>query len=244
MLLSAENIIKAYNGKNIIENVSITLNKGETVSLIGKSGVGKTTFFNVLSGLSVPESGEIYLADEKITGKTGHIGYMQQKDLLLPFKSVSDNVCVPLRLRGIPKKEALKTVSPLFLQFGLSGTEDKYPAQLSGGMRQRAALLRAYLFGSKVLLLDEPFSALDPITRAEIHDWFLKINKKTALSSFIITHDIDEAILLSDRIYVISGAPGKIACEITVTPPCERGEEFLFSSQFLEYKKQIMNFLS
>jgi ABC-type nitrate/sulfonate/bicarbonate transport system ATPase subunit len=145
-----------------------------------------------------PDSGRVFLGDRDITGQAGQVSYMQQKDLLLPYKTVLDNVSLPLVLRGQPKSEARAQALVQFKQFGLEGTDSKYPSQLSGGMRQRAALLRAHLFGSTVALLDEPFSALDAITKRTIHRWYLELVDKLGMSTIFITHDIDEAILLSD----------------------------------------------
>ena len=240
MLLRTENISKSYKGEPVIENISITLNEGETVSLLGASGIGKTTFFNILSGLDLPDSGRIYLDGSDVTGTTGKMGYMQQSDLLLPHLTIMSNVCVPLLLKKMSKKQARAVCAPLFEQFGLSGTEDKYPCQLSGGMRQRAAFLRAHLFGGRLLLLDEPFSALDTFTKNAMHEWFLKISAAGGDSSLIITHDVEEAILLSDRVYIISGKPGAITGEIKIEPLLPRGGEFLLSTQFLDYKKKIL----
>ena len=166
-----------------------------------------------------------------------------QKDLLLPYKTIEDNVSLPLILKGVNKKEARETVRRYFEEFGLSGTEKKYPHQLSGGMRQRAALLRTYMFSSEVALLDEPFSALDTLTKREMHKWYLKVMEKIKLSTLFITHDIDEAILLSDRIYLLTGNPGVITHVIEIKEKRPRDEEFALTEEFLTYKKRILNLL-
>ena len=166
--------------------------------------------------------------------------YMLQKDLLLPYKTIIDNVILPLTLKGISKKDARKRVLPYFEEFGISGCERKYPNQLSGGMRQRAALLRTYMFSDEVALLDEPFSALDTITKGNMHTWYINIMKQIRLSTLFITHDIDEAILLSDRIYILGGRPGHITDEIRIAPDDVRHTDLLLSEHFLEYKKRII----
>ena len=236
-------ISKSFDGKTVLEDVSITLNAGELVCLLGVSGAGKTTLFNIISGLVKPDEGKVLLDGEDITGKPGKISYMLQKDLLLPYRTIEDNVALPLLLKGEKKIAAREKASTLFGQFGLEGTQKLYPSQLSGGMRQRAALLRTYLFSENVALLDEPFSALDTLTKSAIHRWYLEIMEKIKLSTFFITHDIDEAILLSDRIYLLSGQPGRVTDEIVIDCPKPRGEEFLLSMEFLEYKKRILECL-
>lgn len=219
------------------------LNRGELVCLLGVSGGGKTTLFNVISGLLRPDHGRVLLDGKDITNQPGQISYMLQKDLLLPYRTIEDNVALPLLLKGMKKKEAQEQVSPMFAQFGLEGTQKQYPAQLSGGMRQRAALLRTYMFSQDVALLDEPFSALDTLTKSSIHKWYLDVMEKIQLSTLFITHDIDEAILLSDRIYLLSGSPGKITGEIIIKEPKPRRDDFNLTSEFLEYKRKILSLL-
>ena len=225
VILRAEHISKTYGEKKVLEDISIHLEQGELVSLLGVSGSGKTTLFNVLSGIIPP----------------GSISYMLQKDLLLPHKKMIDNVALPLVLKGMKKAEAREKANPLFAEFGLEGTQYQYPSQLSGGMRQRAALLRTYLSSSGVALLDEPFSALDTLTKASVHKWYLEVMQHIDLSTLFITHDIDEAILLSDRIYILNGTPGTIKDEIVIQERKPRAEDFALSEEFLEYKRQIIS---
>lgn len=244
MLLEVQHITKSYPDKTVIEDINLHLEQRELVCLLGVSGAGKTTLFHIIAGLLQPDCGQVLLDGEDITSKPGYISYMLQKDLLLPYKKVIDNVCLPLRIQKISKKKARQTALPYFAEFGLAGTEYKYPHQLSGGMRQRAALLRTYLSATKVALLDEPFSALDTITKSAMHDWYLSVMQKINLSTLFITHDIDEAILLSDRIYILGDSPGKIIGEISVSEPKPRAKDFCLTDQFLIYKRQITEMLN
>lgn len=243
MILQAEQISKAYGEKQVLQDISVTLNQGELVCLLGVSGVGKTTLFNILSGLATPDSGRVLLDGKEITGETGHLSYMLQKDLLLPHKTVLDNVALPLRLARKKKKEARQEANAYFAQFGLDGTQKKYPVQLSGGMRQRAALLRTYMCGDQVALLDEPFSALDTLTKTAMQEWYLKVMEEIKLSTLFITHDIDEAILISDRIYIMKGSPATITAELVIQEAKPRDGDFLLSDAFIEYKRKIKSLL-
>ncbi len=242
--LETRNITMAFGEKTIIEDISIAVEEGELVSLLGVSGSGKTTLFNCISGIYTPISGQILLDGEDITGRTGLISYMLQKDLLLPYKTIQDNVALPLLIRGVPKQEARAKAGEHFAQFGLEGTQKLYPKQLSGGMRQRAALLRTWMFSDNVALLDEPFSALDTITKGKIHKWYLEVMEQIRLTTVFITHDINEAILLSDRVYILSGRPGTIRSEIRIETPRDQRQDYDLTEEFLAYKRQIMDVLS
>ena len=217
MKLEVKNINAAYGDNEVLQDINIYMNGGEFISLVGTSGVGKTTLFNIIAGLIMPTDGNILLDGENITGKTGFVGYMLQKDMLLPYKTVIDNIA-------------------------LKGYEYKYPASLSGGMRQRAAFLRTYMQKKQIMLLDEPFSAIDSITRTNLHEWYSNIAKKHKLSTILITHDIEEAIALSDRVYIMSGKPGRIKGELRIVRQGNLGE-FLLSDEFLNYKRQILDML-
>lgn len=240
MKLKATNITKSYNNCNVIQNVNINLDEGEIVSLLGVSGVGKTTVFNILSGLVKPDVGKVFLKDKDITGIPGNVSYMLQKDQLFEFKTIIDNISLPLIIKGIRKEEARSIARSYLDKFGLENCEKSYPKQLSGGMRQRAAFLRTYLFSSEVALLDEPFSALDPFTKYNMYRWYLDIIKDIRLSTMFISHDIDEAILLSNRIYIMAGSPGEIVAEIKIINKPDDIIKFTLEEEFIKYKKQII----
>jgi ABC-type nitrate/sulfonate/bicarbonate transport system ATPase subunit len=239
-VLEVKNVTFSYDGVNkILNDVNLVLNDGELVCLLGVSGGGKTTLFNIIAGLLEPQQGQVLLNGEDITGKSGKVSYMLQKDMLLPYRTVEDNVALPLIIKGMKKKEAREKVGAYFEEFGIEGTQKRYPVELSGGMKQRAALLRTYLFSAQVALLDEPFSALDTLTKSEMHRWYLDVMDRIKLSTLFITHDVDEAILLSDRIYLLDGMGG-LTDEIVIKEPKPRRKEFVLSEEFLQYKRDII----
>ena len=242
-ILSVNSISKGFGEKKVLDDVSLSLQKGELISLLGVSGAGKTTLFNCISGILTADSGSIHLNGNNITGKPGQVRYMLQKDMLLEYKKIIDNVSLPLLISGMSKKAARKEAQKHFEEFGIAGTENMYPGELSGGMRQRAALLRTYLASGGVALLDEPFSALDTITKSQMHKWYLSVMEKIDLSTIFITHDIDEAILLSNRILILSGSPGKITHEIIIEEKHPRVNDFNLTPEFINYKKQVIEAL-
>lgn len=237
--LEVRGLAKSFD-EPVLEDINLTLKEGEIVSLLGISGSGKTTIFNIIAGLLPPDAGEVLLNGIPITGQAGKVSYMLQKDLLLEHMTIEDNVALPLFLRGIPKEEARKKARSLFPVFALQGTEKFYPKELSGGMAQRAALLRTYLFSEEVALLDEPFSALDAITKDAVHRWYLDVMDKIGLSTIFVTHDIDEAIKLSQRIYVLAGRPSSIVGEFVVPKGLCRGEDYFAQPEFLQLKKDVL----
>jgi len=221
-LFRCKGVSKNYENTPVVRDISLDLSQGGFISLLGPSGVGKTTLFNVLAGIDLPDEGNVYLDGEDITGIPGRVGYMPQKDLLLEHRTALDNVILPLLIRGEKKHAARESAAVFFPLFGLSGCEKKYPYQLSGGMRQRAALLRTYMTRSPVILLDEPFSALDAITRRQMQDWYCEIAVSMKFSTLFITHDVEEALLLSNTIYVLNGHPGTITHTFVVSPHLQK----------------------
>ena len=216
--LEIRGVSKTLGLVHTLNNVSLSVNRHEAVVILGPSGCGKSTLLNIVAGLIPPDEGQIYIDGQDWTGKTGRMSYMQQKDLLLPSRTVLDNVAIPLMLKGVSKKEAHQTARQHLQEFELSGFVNYYPRQLSGGMRQRAALLRTYLFASDILLLDEPFAALDAITRRRMHLWLKQLQSRYRCSILFVTHDIEEALLLADRILVVSSRPAASLQEFTLPP--------------------------
>lgn len=241
--VEVRNLVKTYGDLDTLAGISLKLYDGEFVAVVGPSGCGKSTLFNIIAGLHQPDKGRVYIDGEDFTGRTGRVSYMHQKDLLLPWKNILDNVCLPLVIKGLSWKAAREHAAPYFQAFGLAGFEQHYPGQLSGGMRQRAALLRTYLFASDIMLLDEPFGALDAITRRELQLWLLSTLEQYRASVLLITHDVDEAILLSDRIYVLTERPARIKAEIKVQLPRSRTGDVLTSTDFVALKRTLMELL-
>ena len=226
------NLSKKYKDKLILKDINLHVCDEEIVSIIGPSGCGKSTIFNILSNLTTQDSGNVNI--------NGRFSYMYQKDLLLPYKNIMDNVSLPLILKGEKKKKSREIVKPYFSTFGLEGYENKYPHELSGGMRQRANFMRTFINSSDIMLLDEPFGALDSITRASMQNWLLDIKKEIKSTILLITHDIDEAIILSDRIYILSNKPAVVTKEIFV-------DKRIYNKNNLEniarLKKEILSYL-
>ncbi len=210
----ADKISKTLDGLYTLADLSLTVGENEIVVVLGPSGCGKSTLLNIISGLLIPDRGTINIDGADWTGRTARVSYMQQKDLLLDSRNILDNVTIPLLLKGMPKSKAQRFAGNHFTDFGLEGFEHYYPRQLSGGMRQRAALLRTYLFASDIMLLDEPFAALDAITRRKMHLWLLELHNRYQSSILFVTHDIEEALLLADRIYILSSRPAVIRTEL------------------------------
>lgn len=241
--LIVKNIKKDFGPLKTIKDISIGLNEGEFVAILGPSGCGKSTLFNIVAGLTRPDTGEVLINGKDVTGRTGLVSYMHQKDLLLPWKNILDNVSIPLVLKGTSWQEARKKAEGYFETFGLKGFERHYPRQLSGGMRQRAALLRTYLFSNDIMLLDEPFGGLDAITRRKMHLWLMHIVKTYRPSVLFITHDIDEALFLSDKVYVLSERPSFVKAELKINIPGKRNEKTILTPEYARLKEKILDAL-
>lgn len=235
-------------GPDVVSGFSLTVESGELVCIVGKSGCGKSTILHALSGLTKPRSGEVLLHGENLAAQPGNVSYMLQKDLLIPQRTIIDNACLPLLVAGVSKQDAYAKAEPLFERFGLSGTQYDYPAQLSGGMRQRAALLRTYLMDNDVVLMDEPFSALDALTRRDMRAWFLSVITELNMSCVLITHDVDEAVEMADKIVVLQGQPNegipsRVAGEVVISAPRAARAEWLLTPDSLDIKKQVLELL-
>ncbi|MFC1934746.1 ABC transporter ATP-binding protein [Chloroflexota bacterium] len=215
-----------------LKDVSFKVMPGEFVTIIGASGSGKSTLFNLCVGLLEPDEGEILIDGEKPENRAGMVGYMPQRDLLLPWRSVLNNVLIPLEIQGIPKRESQQKALEMLPHFGLETFENEYPSALSGGMRQRAALMRTWLTGRSTLLLDEPFGALDALTRKELQNWLLRVWQEFGRTVMFITHDIEEAVYLADRVVVLSARPGETKRELKIDLPRPRRQRMIAEPTF------------
>jgi len=223
-----------------LRNVSLAVPEGAFVSIVGPSGCGKSTLLRILAGLLVPSSGDARVGTERALGRPGLVGYMPQRDLLLPWRRVRDNATLGAEMSGIARAEARASAAALYERFGLSGFERAWPSQLSGGMRQRLALLRTFLVPRQTLLLDEPFGALDAITRRQMHGWLQDVWRGDGRTVVLVTHDIDEALSLSDAVYVMSPRPGEVVRRIEVPLPRPRTTHHLTSSEFVTLKAEVL----
>lgn len=228
---------------NAIEGISFDVARGSFVTILGPSGCGKSTLFNIIAGLLDPSEGDVMLDGRSIVRCAGQVGYMLQKDLLLPWRTIEDNIILGKTLRGIPRQEALAAAAPLIEQCGLRSFERKRPCQLSGGMRQRAALMRTLLTDKDVLLLDEPFGALDAITRLQLQIELIGIWQEMRKTILFVTHDVEEALLLSDEIIVLTERPGRLRARLPVELPRPRDVNMLSSCELMAVKSTLMNLL-
>jgi ABC-type nitrate/sulfonate/bicarbonate transport system ATPase subunit len=229
--------------RKVVDDISFSVQPGEFVSVIGPSGCGKSTMFNIIAGLETPTSGDVRVDGRSAVGEREHTAYMPQKDLLFPWRTVVQNTALGLEVQGTPKKRAVQTARELFPTFGLAGFEDSYPFELSGGMRQRAALLRTVVQGRETLLLDEPFGALDSLTRIEMQNWLQDVWSEHSWTAVLITHDIREAVYLSDRVIVLSARPATVRLDVRIDLPRPRELSVTTSPEFVGYEEELIEVL-
>ncbi|MFP7734833.1 ABC transporter ATP-binding protein [Priestia aryabhattai] len=241
-VLSFQNVSFTYkNGDEpILKSLNLDVKEGEFVSIVGASGSGKSTLFRLITGLEQQSEGDIVINGHSYEKRLGKVGYMPQQDLLLPWRTILDNAALPLELHNVSKASAHRQVSQLLEEFGLKGYENRFPSDLSGGMKQRVSFLRTVLSGSNVLLLDEPFSALDAITRLSMQEWLLEQWQKRKHTILFITHDVNEALFLSDRIFIFSEKPVSHLEEIQVPLSRPRMQKDLNQQRVLDVKDYLI----
>lgn len=241
--LELRHLRKAFGGLQVLDDISLSVEAGEFVSILGPSGAGKSTIFQLLIGTLAQDGGEARFDGTPLAGKRTCFAFMPQRDALLPWRRIIDNATLGLEVQGIRRREARERVLPLFSEFGLSGFERHYPAQLSGGMRQRAALLRTVVQNREMLLLDEPFGALDALTRAGMQRWLERMWDRHRWTALLVTHDVREAVFLSDRIYLLSERPARVVREIPVPIPRPRTLANLENSAARAIEAEILEIL-
>jgi len=237
--LELEGLSKHFGELVAVQRVDLRAAPGEFVSLIGPSGCGKSTVFNIVAGLERPTSGQVVIGGVVPADRLGASAYMPQHDALLPWRKIVDNVILPLELHGVSRKAARRRAGPLLERFGLGGFSSAWPWQLSGGMRQRAALLRTLIDEPPLILLDEPFGALDGITRADLQQWLSDVWSQFGSTVLLVTHDITESVLLSDRVYVMTPRPGRIATVIDVGLPRPRTLAMREEDAFIAVERRL-----
>ena len=242
--IRVESINKSFNVDGhrqlVLDRIQLSVREGEFVSIIGPSGCGKSTLLNIVAGLDSPDSGTVTVEGAQGISSLGRVGYMQQKDLLLPWRTVLDNAILGLELHGMPRQQARRRALELTEVFGLKGFESQFPYTLSGGMKQRAAFLRTMLMDQDVVLLDEPFGSLDALTRVQMQEWLMQLWDSLRKTIILVTHDMDEAILLSDRVYVLTPRPGRITLVLDVDLPRPRSYEQVTEPSFARLKSQLL----
>lgn len=249
--LGAEHLTLTWgedDGRPVVEDVTFEVAPRSIAALVGRSGTGKSTLFHGLAGLIVPEAGRVWSFGEDITGRPGSVGYMLQKDLLLPQLTIVENAALPLRIQGVSRAEAVERVRPLLARFGLEGTAELYPSQLSGGMGQRAALLRTHMAGRSMVLMDEPFSALDALTRTDLRQWFRTMAEELGISILMVTHDVDEAVAMADKVLVLAGDPAQghpshLVGTVEVGVPSSEREAFILTPEAAALKGELLDLL-
>jgi len=237
--LELRGLAKSFDTKAVLQDVSLKVAAGEVVAIVGPSGSGKSTLLSLLTGALAPDAGEIFFAGQPVRGRQRPFAFMPQQDVLLPWRRIIDNAAIGLEVAGWRRNQARREAQKLLKPFGLSGTEAMYPSQLSGGMRQRVSFLRTVVQRRPVLLLDEPFGALDAITRDELQRWLLNIWQQNRWSILFITHDISEAVRLADRVYVLPSEPGPLQGEVVVSRDIPRGDGFMSDPQVGSLVEQL-----
>lgn len=241
--LEVRGVRRSFGAVTVLDGVSLRVGQGRVTSIIGPSGSGKSTLLGILTGSLRADAGEI-VVDGTPLGSRQPFAFMPQRDALLPWRRVIDNAALGLVMAGVPTRDARRRAAALFSAFGIEGTERMWPRQLSGGMRQRVALLRTVVQGKEMLLLDEPFGALDAITREQLQRWLLDIWMQHRWSMLLITHDIREAVRLSDEVLVLSAKPARIVGGVRVDRAIPRGEEFVVDPRARELEHQLLRLLS
>lgn len=245
--LRLANVSKTFDAADratrALADVNVSINEGEFVTVIGPSGCGKSTLFNIIAGLLSPDTGaQMFLNGQQqaFDHLLGKVAFMPQRDLLLPWRTVLDNAIIAIEIEGKKRRDARELARPMVREFGLGGFENHYPQQLSGGMRQRVALMRTFLFDRDLMLLDEPFGALDALTRTMMQRWLLEVWSKHQRTIIFVTHDIDEAIFLGDRVLVMAARPGRITLDQKVSLPRPRDADIVTSPEFIETKRRLL----
>lgn len=238
--LMIEQLTKSFDGTEVLKELSLQIQEEEFVAVLGPSGSGKSTLFHLIGGLYEPDAGAILLGGKNINGQKGSVSYMPQSPSLLPWRTVLDNVLLGAEIAGRKDQQA---AVQMMEKAGLAGYEQSYPHQLSGGMKQRAAFIRSLLSPQPLILLDEPFSALDEFTRSEMQKWLLDIWQHNKRSILFVTHNIEEALFLADRILVLSEKPASVVAEFKVDFARPRAQDITLTEEFLQYKKDIYKVL-
>ncbi len=245
--LELDSVSMTFHGETrsveALRDISMDVLPQEFVTVIGPSGSGKSTLFNLITGLLQQQEGRILIDGTEVADRTGHVAYMPQRDLLLPWRSVLDNVILPLEIQGENLDEARARARELMPRFGLEGFDEYYPQVLSGGMRQRAAFLRTVMSGRETLLLDEPFGALDALTRRQLQDWLLDLQRSLRRTILFITHDVDEAVYLADRVVVLSARPGRVEKTLSVNLPRPRHQHMIGEPAFGKLVTELLDAL-
>jgi NitT/TauT family transport system ATP-binding protein len=238
--VALEGVVRVLGGKRVLDAVDLRVPKDGRLGIVGRSGAGKSTLLSLVAGLDEPDDGTVTVDGElRAAGRLDHCALMPQRDSLLPWRTALDNTCLALENRGLSRAEARRRAAPHFERLGLAGAERLRPARLSGGMRQRVAFLRTLLAGKDVLLLDEPFGALDAITRAELQEWLASVLANEPRTVLLVTHDVEEALLLCERVVVISN--GRVVSELEVDIAREgRRRDVVTSPAFVELREQAL----